>query len=92
MSKEGVEVRFCAEMEDVCVMGVVDVCEHAKKLSVDVFDGGREALREVVTGLCRKNVLVIEEILYPSHDIVNISWRWQMDALALLVYPCIVQT
>jgi hypothetical protein len=37
MSKEGVEMRLCAELEYMSVVGVINMGENAKKLAVDVF-------------------------------------------------------
>lgn len=37
VSEEGVEVRFGAEVEDLGVVGVVEVGEDAQELAVDVF-------------------------------------------------------
>ena len=37
VSKEGVEVRLGAKMQDLGVMRVVEVCKHAEELSINVF-------------------------------------------------------
>jgi len=48
MGKEGIEVRFCAEVEDVVEMGVVDVSEGAEELAVDVAGDAWEGTLEFV--------------------------------------------
>ena len=45
--EERVEVAFGAEVEDLRIVRVVEVREDAQKLAVDMFDGGREVLREL---------------------------------------------
>ena len=42
MSKEGVEVRFGPEVQNLRVVCVVNVCEDAQELAVYVFDCGGE--------------------------------------------------
>ena len=49
MSEEGVEMWFGAEVEDLVIVRMVDVCENTEELSVHVLDGGRELLRELLT-------------------------------------------
>lgn len=44
MGEEGVEVRLGAKVEDLRVMRVVDVGEHAEKLAVDVLHGRGEGV------------------------------------------------
>jgi len=38
MSEEGVEMWFRTEVEDLRVMGVIEMSEYAEELTVDVFD------------------------------------------------------
>jgi hypothetical protein len=40
---------FGAEVEDLVIVRVVDMCEDTEELAVHVFDGGRELLRELLT-------------------------------------------
>lgn len=42
MCEERVEVGLGTEMEDLLVVSVIEVGEHAQKLAVDVFDSRRE--------------------------------------------------
>jgi len=49
MSKEGVEVRFGAEVEDLMEMGMVYVSKDAEELAVYVFYCRGKRLREVMT-------------------------------------------
>jgi hypothetical protein len=49
VSKEGIEVWFGAEVEDLVIVCMVDVCENTEELAIHVFDGGRELLRELLT-------------------------------------------
>jgi hypothetical protein len=46
--KEGVEVWFGAEVQDLRIVRVVDVCEDAQELAVNVLDYGGECWREIV--------------------------------------------
>jgi len=47
MGKEGVEVGFGAEMEDLGIMRMVDMSEDSQKLPVHMLDHGRESLGEI---------------------------------------------
>jgi hypothetical protein len=49
MSKQGVEVGFGTKVEDLGVVGMVDVCEDSEELAVYVFDCGWELLRKFLT-------------------------------------------
>lgn len=37
-----------AEVEDLCIVRMIDVCEDAEELAVDMLDYGREVRGEVV--------------------------------------------
>lgn len=43
------------------------------------------------TGFGRKGCLVAKQAADPSHDVVNVLRRRQLDLLAILVDPCIIQ-
>lgn len=45
----------------------------------------------VVTCFCWEGGLVAEQVLHPSHDIVDILGSWKMNAFAVLIYPAIIQ-
>jgi hypothetical protein len=93
-------------MEDLGVMCVVYVGKDAEELAVDVLDGGGEGLRKVVTcepvslpslvwsGLTRfggEHVLVVEQVLDPGHDVINIRRCGEVDALSILVDPSVIK-
>jgi hypothetical protein len=42
------------------------------------------------TGLCGEDVLVIQEILDPCHDVVDVCRSAKVDAVAILVDPGVV--
>ena len=44
------------------------------------------------TGLGGEDVLVVEEVLYPCHDVVDVCGRRKLDAFAVLVDPRVVET
>lgn len=46
---------------------------------------------ETRTGLRGEHVLVVQQILHPSHYIVNVGRRWELYALAILVDPRVVE-
>jgi len=51
-------------MQDLRIVRVIDVCEYAEELAVDVFDDTGEGLRvEGFAGLGGKDVLIIHEVL-----------------------------
>ena len=72
-------------------MGPVEVCKDSKELLVDVLGGGGEGGLEVVVLLGGEDELVVEERLYPDHDVVDVSRRWELDELPGLVDPGVVQ-
>ena len=43
------------------------------------------------TRLGGEHILVIEHILHPCHDIVDVRRRGKLYALAVLVDPCVVE-
>jgi hypothetical protein len=45
----GVEGWFGAEVEDLVIVRMVDVCENTEVLTVHLLDDGRELLRELLT-------------------------------------------
>lgn len=48
MSKERIKMWFGAEVEDLVIVRMVYVGENTEELTVNVFDGGRELLRELL--------------------------------------------
>lgn len=48
MCEERVEVRLRAQVEDLRVVSVVDVCKNAKQLAIDVLDRCWEGRWEVM--------------------------------------------
>ena len=43
------------------------------------------------TGLGGEDVLVVEEVLHPGHHVVDVGGCGELDALAVLVDPCVVE-
>ena len=43
------------------------------------------------TGLGGEDVLVVEEVLHPGHHVVDVGGCGELDALAVLVDPSVVQ-
>lgn len=51
-----------------------------------------DGVRGILTGLCWENVLIVEKVLNPCHDVVDVCGGSKMDALAILIDPCVVET
>lgn len=47
---------------------------------------------ETRTRLCREHVLVVKQVLHPSHHVVDVSRCGQLHALPILVDPRVVET
>lgn len=47
---------------------------------------------EARTRLCREHVVVVKQVLHPSHHVVDVSRRGQLHALSILVDPRVVET
>lgn len=42
MSKEGVEMPFSGKMKQMLEMGMINMCEYAEELSINLFGNCRE--------------------------------------------------
>jgi hypothetical protein len=49
-------------------------------------------VRVILTRLCWENIFIVEKVLNPCHDIVNVRGRGKMDTLAILINPRVVET
>ena len=74
-------------MQDLVKMSMVDMRENAEKLAIHVLYCGRERGREFVPRFCRKCCFIVQEILAPGHNIVDICWCSQVHALTFMVDP-----
>jgi len=91
MGKEGVEVRFCAEVEDLVEMGVVDVSEDAEELAVDVSCDTWEGTLEFVVVVGWKDGFVVEHDLDGGHDGVDVLRSCHRYESARGLLPEVVQ-
>jgi len=107
LSEKGIEVWFGAKVKDLMVVRMVYVSKYSEKLTVDVLCGRRETLGEFSayrrfrgrkkvrirrhTCFRREHILIIEHILNPSHNVVDISRRGQLDLFSILVDPSVIK-
>lgn len=50
-----------------------------------------EVLGERTTGVGGEDGLVLEEVLHPGEDVVDVDWRGEFDLFSVGVYPCVVE-
>jgi len=67
-----VEMGLSAQQHDVLEVGVVDVSIHSEKTFEDYFDDCFEVARERNAECTREDLFVVELILYPCHEEVDI--------------------
>jgi len=48
-------------------------------------------LRECLQAVRREHVLVVQQVLDPCEDIVNVSWGRKLDLFTIRVYPCVIK-
>lgn len=87
MGEERVEVGLALEVQEMSIVGVIDVCEDAQELSVNVLCGSREGLGERSAAVGRENVLVVQQVLNPREDIVDVCRGGKFDLLSIRVDP-----
>ena len=46
----------------------------------------------VLTGSGGEHGLIVQQVLYPSHHVVDVRWRRELNTLPILVDPCVVQS
>jgi hypothetical protein len=46
----------------------------------------------LLTGFCWEHGFIIEKVLDPCHDIVDVRGCGKMDTFAILIDPCVVET
>lgn len=44
-----------------------------------------------LTGSGGEHVLIVQEVLYPGHHVVDVCRCWKLDTLPILVDPCVIQ-
>lgn len=87
-----VEMRFLAQSYDLGKVLVIDVGVNAKQSLEYCLGDGLKVLREGHTDLRRKERLVIELILHPRHQVVDVLWRATFDRLfnSLTIGPMVL--
>lgn len=68
------------------------MCKDAQELSIDLFRNRWEILLELCTELCGEVTSILDGLLNPGHDIIDVCWRGEFNLLALSVDPCVVET
>lgn len=43
------------------------------------------------TRFCREDVLIVEQVLDPGHDVINIGRCGEVDALSILIDPSVIE-
>lgn len=71
-------------------MRVVDVGEDPEQLAVQVL-ASEDVVFGKVVGSCGERGRIIEKVLPPSEDKVDVDRCGQLDWFAVGVYPCIVE-
>jgi hypothetical protein len=77
-------------MKDLGVVRMVYVGEDTEELAVYVFGGWREGRGKFVAWFCWEGGFVVEEVLDPGHYVVDVSWRWELHASVICIFPCVV--
>lgn len=71
-------------------MRVVDVCEDSKQLAIQMLASENVVFGKVV-GSCGKRGWIIEKVLSPSENKVDVDRCSKLNWLAIGIYPCIVK-
>jgi len=69
---------------------VIDVREDPEQLAVQVLASDDIVFGKVV-GSCGERGRIIEEVLSPSENKVDVDRRGEFDWFAVGIYPCIVK-
>ena len=77
-------------MEELLKVGVVDVGEDPEELAVEVL-ASEDVVFGKVVGACGERGWVIEKMLGPGEDEVDVDGCGELDWLAVGIYPCIVE-
>ena len=77
-------------MEELLKVRVVDVGEDSEQLAVQVL-ASEDVVFGKVVGSCGERGRVIEKVLPPSENKVDVDRRGQFDWFAVGIYPCIVK-
>jgi len=69
---------------------VVDVCEDPEQLAIQVLASENVVFRKVV-GPCWERGWIIEKVLSPSENKVDVDRCSKFNWLAIGIYPCVVE-
>jgi len=72
-------------------VGVIQVSEHSEELTVYLLCDRREIRLEIGAELGWEVLSILDRLLDPGHDVVNIRRSWQFDLLARRVDPSIIK-
>lgn len=81
MFQAGIEVALQAELRDLVEVVAVDVRVDAQEALEDGLDQVGELLRERRADLGREDVVVVEEVLDPVHQVLHVLARGQQHGL-----------
>ena len=82
---------FRPQVQNLVEVSMINVRKDPEQLAVHVFYRGWEGRREFVPRLGGECLLIVEQVLAPSHYVVNVRRCWQVCTFAVLIYPCIAQ-
>lgn len=77
-------------MEELLKVRVVDVREDPEQLAVQVLTSENVVFGKIV-GSCGKRGWIIEKVLTPSENKVDVDRCGKFNWLAVGIYPCIVK-
>ncbi len=72
MLEAGVQVGLSREQHDVLEVSVVDVGVHSEQAFEDHLDDVHEVLGELHSQLTGEDLLIVELVLHPSHQEVDV--------------------
>lgn len=88
-------IYVCKDTEELAVdvfdgrgegLGKVVSCDAPGKISLTLNWSSSS-----LTRFCGEDVLVVEQVLDPGHDVINIGGCSEVDTLSILVYPCVIK-
>jgi len=89
--EERVEVALGLQMEHGGVVRVVEMREYAEELTVDVLRRSGEGLRELNADFGGEVPGVIDSLLNPGHNVVDIRGSRELYLFPVLINPSIVE-
>lgn len=69
-------MAFRAKVKKMRKVGVVDVGKHSEELAVNLLCDSRKVRLEITTKFDWKVLPILDRLLNPGHDIVDIRRSW----------------